>query len=837
MNRLRILSFKIFKYSILFYTLVPLSVAGQIVPDVTLPVSSSITNQDQSIIIEGGNKSGSNLFHSFEEFSVPTGSTVYFNNSLDVQNIFSRVTGSSISNIDGLIQANGTANLFLINPNGTIFGPNASLNIGGSFLASTASHIQFADGTQFSAKSSMATPLLTISVPIGLGLSSGSNGEIKVQGSSRSLVDLTTTFARLTEADRVTGLQVQPGKTLALVGGNVVLEGGTLTAQGGRVEIGSVDSGLVKLNSTPEGWSLGYEGVSTFKNIQLSQSALVDASGNGGGFVQVQGSGVKLTDGSVILIQNQGSQPSGNLSVNATEFLELSGASTNGGVPTTIRTQPISSGNGGDIVVRTGRLLVQDGAGINSITYGSGKGGNLSINVSDATDVLGYSPIRPSFNSNIAAYAFGVGNAGSVTVSTEDLTITNGGAVNSSTLGIGKGGSVALNIGNSVKLTGANPGTFAPSLIGASAFNVGDAGTLIINTSKLIIEDGGAVSSSTLASASAGSGTINASDSVEVSGKLPDIKSAGIISSSAYIADPVVQQIFGLPLKPSGRSGDITVNTNKLSVNNGGLITVNNDGEGDAGILRINASNILLKNQGRISAATASGEGGNVDLQTRKLQIIDGSSITTTANGIGSGGNLGINTDTLVALRNSDITANAFKGRGGNIQITTQGLFLSPDSDITASSQFGIDGNINIQTFGLDIRNSITPLQNRLVTTEQVTAGSCLARRNVERGSFLITGTGGLPINPYSGIERWDNLTEVQSVENEKAQSQELSLPPVNNNANQSLSRKWQPGDPIVEAQALILKADGRASLIASSPQPEISNADLQVCQAEQAKS
>jgi len=480
MSRLLLIFRKLARYKSLLYVLVPLPALGQIVPDATLPINSSVTNQGETNVIEGGTTKGSNLFHSFDVFSIPTNSTAYFNNSVDVQNIFTRVTGSSVSSIDGLIQSNGMANLFLINPNGIIFGPNASLNIGGSFFGSTASDIQFADGTQFSAKNPAVTPLLTVSAPIGLGLMSNVGGEIEVQGTGKSLVPLTNTFAPLTKANTLTGLQVQPGKTLALVGGNVVLKGGTLTAQGGRIEIGSVDSGLVKLNLVPEGWALGYEGVSTFKDIQLSQGALIDASGTEGGSVQVQGSAVKLTEGSVILIQNQGAQPSGSLVVKAVESLELNGSSTDGGIPTTIRTQPISDGNGGDIVVRTPRLIVQDGAGINSITYGSGKGGNVNVNTSNTIDVLRSSPIRASFNSNIAAYTFASGNAGNVTVSTENLTITNGGAVNSSSLGMGKGGEVTIDARNSVKITGANPKTLAPSLVGASAFNTGNAGTLTI---------------------------------------------------------------------------------------------------------------------------------------------------------------------------------------------------------------------------------------------------------------------------------------------------------------------------------------------------------------------
>jgi filamentous hemagglutinin family protein len=818
--------------------------AAQIVPDATLRVNSVVTPDGNTNVITGGTTSGTNLFHSFSEFSIPTDSAAFFNNALDIQNILMRVTGGSISNIDGILRANGTANLFLLNPNGIIFGAGARLNIGGSFLASTANSINFADGNQFSATNPQTTPLLTISMPIGLQLGQ-SPGKLVVQGRGYDLSVQDAIFSPITRGNSSTGLKVVPGKTLALVGGDVELVGGTLTAEQGHIELGSVRNGQVSLSPIASGFALSYQGVQRFGDIQLSRQALADASG--GGSIQVQGNRVTLTDGSIILIQNQGEQQAGSISTKAAQSLEVSStnpkATFNGG----LRSETTGSGSGATIAISTPELMLQGGAAINTRSFSTAKAGNLTVAASDSVQVIGVSPIRPALPSAISAMAFSSGDAGNVIVSTRRLTVLNGGAIASLTLGIGDGGELTVNALDSIELIGQSS-IFGPSIVNALSGSDGDGGKVTINTSRLMLRDGGTLSSSTFATGSAGSITINASESVEVSGSVLGDPTPSSIGSSAPILAETLQRADRLPPVPSGASGDVSINTPALNVTDGARVEVSNEGVGNAGTLRVNANSIFLDSQGSIMAETKSSTGGNIQLQVRDLLLMrHNSEISASAGGNGNGGNISINTPLLVALprENSDISANAENSFGGRVVVNASGIFgtqfrpgSTPLSDITASSALGpqFSGIVQLNTPDIDPNRGLVTLPANVIDSSQLIANNCIGRSNRREGKFIITGNGGLPVTPDAPLvapyqtyqiptvqsasvsgsreregdreaskERWRSMVrQQQSAERTFSTNSSNSTPPT--------------ASPLVEATGWKYGEEGEVILIAQAP-------------------
>jgi filamentous hemagglutinin family protein len=658
---------------------------AQVVPDVTMPVNSNLVHQNGNIIIQGGTTRGSNLFHSFKEFSVQSGTIIHFNNDLSIKNIFSRVTGGSISQIDGLIRANGKANLFLLNPN--------ELNIGGSFFALTARSIDFADGSKFSAIDSQNNQLLTVSEPIGLefGLTPGT---ITVQGLGNN--SIISVFAPYSSSSDLNGLKVTSGNTLALIGGKVNLEGGLLLAPGGRIEIGGVSSGQVMLNS--QDWNFNFDGILNFQDIQLSQRALVDAGGLVGGSITLNARNVKISDGSAVIIQSLGLQHQRGIHVNASESLFINGTSPNGALTSTLLTESIGNGRGANITISTKNLVVENGGGITSRTFGSGAGGDINIKVPGFVQVLGFSPTFPNLFSNISAATFGLGNSGNVTLSTDRLNIDAGGDIGAATFGLGLGGDVKVNA-RDITLNGVVPNLLTPSVINAAAFNSGNAGSLTINTSRLFIQDGGRVSTTTVATGDAGRLIINASDFIVVSGTVGGSINPSLIDSSANILDGSLQRQLRIPSTPSGNSGNVSINTNQLLVTNGGQISIKNDGTGNAGFLNIEVNNLSVTNRGGITAITRGGNGGTIRLNSNDLIFLRDGTISTTANGRGVGGDISI-TSPLFVSRNGTISANAKDARGGNIKIDTFGLFIDRATTITATSALGTQfgGNVQVNT-------------------------------------------------------------------------------------------------------------------------------------------
>ncbi|NEO41685.1 MAG: S-layer family protein [Moorea sp. SIOASIH] len=701
---------------VLYSLLAATTALGQITPDNTLGNESSIVTPNVNVngalidLIEGGAIRDSNLFHSFSDFNVAEFGRVYFANPAGIENILSRVTGGNVSNILGTLGVLGNANLFVINPNGIVFGSNSRLDLGGSFFGSTADSVLFEDGTVFSALNPNGKPLLTINIPSGLQY--GSNpGSITNQSSGPS------------------GLQVPDGQTLGLIGGDIAIPGGNLTATDGRIELGSVGSnGVVNLTPTDTSFMLDYSAVQEFQDISLSEGSRVETSGESGGSMQVQGAKVSLRDRSFVFADTKGSASGGgivveasqlsleggsrittdvlgsgqggDLIVNATESIGVIGVSAEGTLSTLgANVTEGGTGNGGDVSITTGQLLVKDGAIVSAGTDSKGDGGNLSVDASSKIQLIGTTP-DGRIPSGLFTQAQGTGTAGDLSITTGQLLVSDGAQVSADTRGEGDGGNLSVDASSKIQLIGTSASGRSVSALSTQTLGTAKAGDLSITTGELILSDGAVVSAGTFGEGDGGNLTVDAFSTVQVIGT----------SASGRFPNGLFTQTQG-----TGKAGDLSITTGELMVSDGAVVSAGTSGEGDGGDLTVDASSkvqlIGTSASGRIPSGLftqtqGTGKAGDVSITTGQLILSDGAVVSAGTSGEGDGGDLTVDASSKVQLIGTSasgripsllFTQTQGTGKAGDVSITTGQLLVKDGAVVSASTLGeGDGGNLTV---------------------------------------------------------------------------------------------------------------------------------------------
>ncbi|PHX54503.1 filamentous hemagglutinin, partial [Tychonema bourrellyi FEM_GT703] len=773
------------KFTLLFAALVlsPFPAIAQIIPDSSLgnessrAVSDTINNLPIDRI-QGGATRGSNLFHSFGEFNIGEGRGAYFVNPNGISNIFTRVTGNNQSNILGTLGVQGNANFFLINPKGIVFGPNARLDLRGSFIGSTADSIVFNNGFEFSSTNPQTSPLLTVNIPVGLRFRDNPGAIV-----NRSIATGQINQPKLPLETPITnqvGLAVDPGQTLALIGGSVQLPSGNLTASGGQIVLGSLDSsGLVNFAQTPLGLTFNYNNIQNFGNIELSAGSVINTSGVGGGKVDIRGGNVSLNgsriyamtlgnidsrgidinsqnlqikDGAQISTLTLGDGAGGNINIRATDSVEMSGLGVEGYQQVVIKylvsgtTDPFDpqfvlfngtsgAGAGGSITIDTPSLLMRNGVVGSGITLGAGSGGNLNIRANT------FEMVGSGINNATAKDTTGAG--GNINLDVQRLIMRDGSLLGSTNYSSGPPGNITIKAAESVELFNSSSKTAVST--GISTLSIGGngrAGDITVDTKRLSLSGGSAFTLGTGVSIGrflfsrnggpAGSLKVTASESVEIAGISP-LLTGGNQTTSALTSATL----------SSSRGGNIRVDTPRLTVRDGGIISVRSLGVGDVGDITINADRIevigSVNNGLSVSSIDASvgqvfgnnpnatGNAGELNINAGRLIVRDGATITVQATGTGRAGNINVVADAIALDNKGRIDGTTVSGTGANINLQAQSIQLRRGSRITTDAGTSEGGNINLRS---DILVAL-PGENSDITANARSAGGGRVNVNV----------------------------------------------------------------------------------------------------------
>ncbi len=676
------------------------SYAEGIATDGTLGgVVKSLMGNDITISQDLGKTVGKNLFHSFSQFNIKNDQTVTFTGDNALKNVISRVTGNSPSLIEGTLRSTiGTANFYFINPHGVTFGGNAQVDVPAAFYVSTADTLRFADGNQFAA-SNPNTSTLTVAEPASFGFLGHQAADINIENLQSTL-------------------NFNASKHVSFSAGNITINNAGLVNPAGSIRLDAV--GNVPTEITPT--QLSNEALSG--NLLMSRDDLdigLDVSGDGAGKIVIRAGKVDITN-SFMYANNNGSTHA-----NSDKGIDI--VANNITVDHSyVTTEAYGEGNAATISLnaKNGTLDVNSGV-IRSMAHDLGNAGNIIIDAKSVLvkgwDNLGYGE-KNGITNNTDSMA--TGNAGTVTVTTDKLTLSEGGIIRSDTFGSGNANTVEINA-KEIFLDGTgdinsdpnNPITTAISsdsyegatgnagtvkirnntlldvnhdaTIRTTTFGSGEGGEIDIQSNQIKLSDGGAIRSSTYLTGNAGSIKIRA-NTLAINGSGKD-KVTGIETQVYSPEDP--QQ----PATGSGGVIDIEMKEAINMVNNGSIES-DTLSVGNAGTVKVSAPVITLDNS-KISAKSKvnidgnkGGDAGAITIKSSQLSLANGSEISSYTETEGKAGTL-------------DVTATSSLKIVGDINLnpTKEHTFNTGIFSFASLNSKGNAGDVNVHAGKLEILN------------------------------------------------------------------------------------------------------------------------------------
>jgi filamentous hemagglutinin family protein len=684
-------------------------VQAQVAPITTSGLNTQISTPINNPVgqvqynITGGTRpaNGPNLFHSFGEFGVPTNTIANFLNetALPTANILSRVTGGNPSTVFGTLQTTGfgNANLFLMNPAGIVFGPNAVLNVGGSVSSTTADYLRLADGGQFNAIPAPQDATISSSPVAAFGFLGSNPAALTIQGSR---------------------LAVSEGQAILLVGGNITVEGTSdnvqpahnLSAPGGQISLASVASpGEVLATNLQFAPNINGQSFTNMGDITLSNGSKLNVSANASGTIKIRGGHLVIDHASMAADTANATGASIAIDINTTEGMFISAVDA-----PTLTARTTGAGNAGEVRVSSDKIDIS-GAAVDSFLYsiidthtsGSGNAGHVSIAADDLTVKgdpsggltlfieSGTSGVNPGRGGNVTITAR--------TVETHDTSISTG---NLSAFLLGEGGAGAA---GDVSLT-ADSVKMTLSQIITDSFDfeqqLGRAGDITARAHSMTLDNS--------AFSSAGQ------------------ERGGDISVTAKQLFAVNSQLVTQTNLTSG--GKVAVTGDVIELTNGSSVVSSTGGDGHAGPITIRASDHIGLLRGSLSDRPSGifsnsfgtfgtlGNAGDIALITPRLEITGGARINTTTATSGRGGKVTIHaTDSismsgetggfspeplfsLGSLQPSGIftltiggNCSGPCGNAGNVSISTSALTMGSGAQINSgTSSTGQGGNISI---------------------------------------------------------------------------------------------------------------------------------------------